>query len=103
MAVPLPDERRGEERRSDARRAYDQQRTYDLGHGTRTGFRAVSLFAVLALVTFLAWFVFGPTGNAPDETPAAGNTQIEQQAAPPTKDEAPTATPAPSPPQPASP
>lgn len=76
-----------------------ESRDYDIGHGTRMGFRVASVFAFVVALAFVAWFVFGPT-NVQTENPPAGDTQIEKQVAPPKQDVSPTspaATPAPAP------
>lgn len=59
--------------------------TEDIGHGTRTGFRVVSLLGVIAFILFVAWFAFGPTvSNVDTVNPPAGdtNTPTESMAAP---------------------
>lgn len=81
---------------------HDEERSYDVGHGTRMGFRIVSILGVIGLVAFLAYFIYGaPT--AVSENPPAGdtNTPVESMAAPPQL-ETPAAVPAqPNPTQPA--
>jgi hypothetical protein len=72
---------------------HDEQR-YDVGHGTRMGFRIVSILGVIGLVAFLAYFIYG-SPMAVSENPPAGETTtpVESMAAPP-QQETPAAVPA---------
>jgi hypothetical protein len=52
----------------------------DIGHGTRAGFRYVSVFGIIAFVLLLTFFVWGPQKSA-TENPAGTtteNTPLEQ-------------------------
>ena len=73
---------------------HHKQRSYDIGHGTRMGFRVVSILGVIGLVAFLAYFIYG-SPMAVSENPPAGdtNTPVESMAAPP-QQETPPAVPA---------
>jgi hypothetical protein len=73
---------------------HDEQRSYDVGHGTRMGFRIVSILGAIGLVAFLVYFIYG-SPMAVSENPPAGqtNTPVESMAAPP-QQETPAAVPA---------
>ncbi len=83
---------------------YHQDRrteSYDLGHGTRMGFRVVSLVGVIAFIALLGYFIFGPKMSVSENPPAGDtNTPVESMAAPaqeqkPTAQSAPPAAPGP--------
>jgi hypothetical protein len=70
---------------------HDGHHSYDIGHGTRMGFRVVSILGVIGLVAFLAYFIYG-SPMAVSENPPAGdtNTPVESMAAPPQQETPPT-------------
>lgn len=85
---------------------HSNHRPEDIGHGTRAGFRYVSLFGSIAFVLFIAFFIWGPS-KTQTENPASNaeeNTQLEKQVVPPKQPEnpatAPQAQPQPQPPAP---
>jgi len=62
----------------------NDRHTDDVGHGTRAGFRYVSLFGIIAFVLLLAFFIWGPQKSS-TENPAGittENTQLEKQVKP---------------------
>lgn len=64
--------------------AIDRENTnYDLGHGTRNGFRIASVLGVLLFVAFIAYFAVGPRISVSENPPAGDtNTPVESMAAP---------------------
>lgn len=72
---------------------------YDVGHGTRKGFRIASVLGVLLFVAFLAYFAAGPRMSVSENPPAGDtNTPAESMAAP-EQQETPATNPAPATPQ----
>jgi|GEM_PF-6765881 len=60
------------------------RRADDIGHGTRAGFRYVSVFGIIAFVLLLSFFIWGPQKSATENPPAGQtNSQLETKAAPP--------------------
>ncbi len=85
--------------------AYREDRgTDNVGHGTRAGFRYVSIFGIVAFVLLVIFFVWGPA-KSPRENPPAGenNTQLEKNAAPPPQPANPATSPEVEPTAPAAP
>jgi hypothetical protein len=83
-----------------------ENRSYDLGHGTRMGFRMASVLGVVVFVAFLAYFAMGPRMSVSENPPAGDtNTPVESMAAPkqqatPTTNSAPATAQQPPPQQP---